>query len=103
MKLAYADAFKRDYKCLPREHQALVAKSLKPFMVGAGRHAATGNGMWAAKLRVHAMKGHSGIWEMTWSHSSPDGRATWQWDTASDGSRQVLFRRVGNHAIYKNP
>jgi hypothetical protein len=57
---------------------------------------------WPAKLRIKSVEGASGIWEMTWSFSGPDGRATFQWVTI-DGEVGIRWRRIGNHRILKEP
>lgn len=43
-----------------------------------------------------------GLWEMTWSFSGPDGRATFEFITL-DGEPHVRWRRIGTHAIYTSP
>jgi hypothetical protein len=48
------------------------------------------------------MKGTEGVWEMTWSFSGPDGRATFEWVKAG-GEIQIRWRRIGGHEIYRNP
>jgi len=42
------------------------------------------------------------IWEMTWSFSSPDGRATFEF-IDRDGEPSVLWRRIGTHKIFDGP
>src|ERR1700737_2000670 len=48
-----------------------------------------------------------GIFEMTWSFSGPDGRATWERTTVLDGEGgawpAVRWRRLGNHRIFRQP
>ena len=62
---------------------------------------------WPAKLRVRGIHGARGVYEMTWSFSGPDGRATWEWVSLTDeaGERQVAvrWRRIGDHAIFARP
>jgi len=43
-----------------------------------------------------------GIWEMTWSFSGPDGRATFALITV-DGEVVLRWRRIGGHAIFRRP
>ena len=57
---------------------------------------------WPKKLRVKAMAGAPGIWEMTWSFSGPDGRATFEWVEIS-GEPGVRWRRIGGHSIFGEP
>jgi hypothetical protein len=34
---------------------------------------------WPANLRVKQVVNAPGVFEMTWSFSGPNGRATWEW------------------------
>jgi hypothetical protein len=46
------------------------------------------------------------VWEMTWSFSGPDGRATWEWvnvDGEEGAQPAVRWRRIGDHRIFKAP
>jgi hypothetical protein len=66
------------------------------------RAAAGEDDPWHPSLRVKRVVGAPEVWEMTWSWKDPDGRATWEW-VQIGGERGVLWRRVGPHAIFKNP
>jgi hypothetical protein len=57
---------------------------------------------WPAILRVKSVQGRPGVWEMTWSFSGPDGRATFEWLTI-DGESRIRWRRVGGHDIFRAP
>ncbi len=48
------------------------------------------------------MAGTDGVWEMTWSFSGPDGRATFEW-ASIEGEVQIRWRRIGGHEIFKKP
>ncbi|HVC41711.1 MAG TPA: hypothetical protein VND54_07025 [Candidatus Saccharimonadales bacterium] len=56
---------------------------------------------------MKAVANAPGIFEMTWSFSLPDGRATWEWTTVvdTDGSRlpAVRWRRLGTHRTFREP
>ena len=39
---------------------------------------------------------------MTWSFASPDGRATFELRTV-DGELQCLWRRIGDHRVFRAP
>jgi hypothetical protein len=54
------------------------------------------------KLRVKPVAGAPGIWEMTWSFTGPDGRATFEWIDIA-GEPAVRWRRIGGHAIFASP
>jgi hypothetical protein len=43
------------------------------------------------------------IYSVTWSFSSPDGRATFHVEKADDGEPLLVWRRIGNHDIYEKP
>lgn len=48
------------------------------------------------------MQSAPGVWEVMWSFAGPDGRATFEFRTV-DGEISVLWRRIGDHSIYRNP
>jgi len=48
------------------------------------------------------MSGTEQVWEMTWSFSGPDGRATFEWVT-KDGDARIRWRRIGGHEIFRKP
>lgn len=103
MKFQTTSAFDRDFKHLPAEHQQQFrAVASGAFHAAAERAAAGGDRPWPNCLRVKPVEGTRGIWEMTWSKSNPDGRATWQW-VKFDGLSAILWRRVGDHAVLKTP
>lgn len=58
-------------------------------------------------LRVKGVKGATGIFEMTWAD---DGRATIAYgdlvvegESVRPGEPYIIWRRVGTHAIFKQP
>lgn len=52
-------------------------------------------------LRVKRVKGVEGIWEMSWA---ADGRATFEYGTERvPGDAHVVWRRIGTHAIFRQP
>ena len=53
------------------------------------------------RLRVKAIVAAPGLFEMTWSFSGPDGRATFEWMDL-DGEPAVRWRRVGGHRILED-
>jgi hypothetical protein len=58
-------------------------------------------GVLRASLRVKRVRGHDGIWEMTWA---PDGRATFRYGpSVRPGELHVIWRRVGGHEIFVKP
>jgi hypothetical protein len=57
---------------------------------------------WPKSARVSQLTEYPGIMEATWSSSGPDGRATFEWLTVEDEPR-IRWRRIGGHAIFKDP
>jgi hypothetical protein len=52
-------------------------------------------------LRVKAVQGARGIYELTWA---ADGRATFQFGrSVVDGEPHVIWRRIGGHEILRDP
>lgn len=103
MKSETTPAFDLDYRRLKPEHQqtfrAVVAESFAP---ACDAHAAEPARPWPAKLRVKAVRGASGVLEMTWSFASPDGRATFELVTV-DGELRCRWRRIGDHDVFRRP
>lgn len=54
-----------------------------------------------AGLRVKRVQATDEVWELSWA---PDGRATWQYGPqVRAGEPHVVWRRIGTHAIFRNP
>ncbi len=87
--------FHGDYARLSPEEQLAFRRALGRFVDGLRR------GRFAAGLRVKAMDGHAGVWEMTWA---PNGRATFQYgDPVVPGEQHIVWRRIGTHTIFREP
>jgi hypothetical protein len=95
-------SFERDYDRLSAAEQKLLRKALAEFVPACDRYAADSAAKWPAGLRVKDVEGAPGIWEMTWSFSGPDGRATFEW-AQIDGALGVRWRRIGGHSIFRVP
>lgn len=103
MKFERTSRFDADFAALPREHQQQFRALIADFHAACeGYVSSKGSAPWPQRLRVRSMTSAPGIWEMTWSFSSPDGRATFEF-VHRDGEIRVLWRRIGHHGIYKNP
>jgi hypothetical protein len=102
VRYAVLDSFKADYKRLSTSEQNLFRTALRDFIEACDRHAADPSTAWPASLRVKGVENAPGVLEMTWSFSGPDGRATFEW-IQIDGQLAVRWRRLGGHAIFKNP
>src|SRR5680860_68612 len=99
-------AFESDFGRLSSAEKRMFRDAVKAFTEACDRSvAARGAVEWPAALRVRDVEGAPGVWELTWSSSGPDGRATWQWDSVEvEDARYpaVLWRRVGGHAIFRD-
>ena len=102
MKYVVLDSFKADYKRLSESDRARFKAALPDFIAACDRSAVDHAVSWPATLRVKAVQSAPGIWEMTWSFSGPDGRATFEW-VQVDGQLAVRWRRIGDHSIFKDP
>lgn len=107
MRFETTEAFDADYKRLKPEHQRAfraVAKDKFAAACDSWAEAILGGQIyvWPKSLRVDALTGAAGIWEMTWSFASPDGRATFQL-VRVDGEWYCRWRRVGDHGVYRSP
>jgi hypothetical protein len=89
------ERFWRGYAQLSREERAAFQRMRRRFVADlrAGRL--------RVGLRVRALEGHEGIYEITWA---PDGRATFHYGEARrPGEAHIVWRRVGGHEIFDNP
>jgi hypothetical protein len=88
--------FARDFASLTPQQQRAFFAAVKLFVedMSSGRGCRAG-------LRVKRVRGADDVWEITWA---PDGRATWQYgDERQPGQPHVIWRRVGTHAIFREP
>lgn len=109
MRWQATESFERDHRRLSGEEKDLFHKAVNDFNAACdafieSRHP------WPAHLRVKSVQGARGIFEMTWSFSGPDGRATWEWAEVEveEGGRSVKYpavrwRRLGGHEIFDRP
>lgn len=103
MKFETTPAFDADYRRLKPEHAAEFKKVVREkFVPACDAFAADPGKPWLSSLRVKAVRAAPGVLEMTWSFTSPDGRATFELVTV-DGELRVRWRRVGDHDVFKNP
>ncbi|HEX7590424.1 MAG TPA: hypothetical protein VF375_00595 [Candidatus Limnocylindrales bacterium] len=102
MKYLVLASFRADYKRLSRDEQAAFQSTLKDFAQACDRYAADSSTAWPASLRVRDLQNAPGVLEMTWSFSGPDGRATFEW-VQIEGRLGLRWRRIGDHAIFKEP
>lgn len=87
-------AFRRDLRRLTPEQRKAFRAAVEVFVedLRAGRGFRRG-------LRVKKMRGHEGIWEISWA---ADGRATFQFGEGT-GEVHIVWRRIGTHSIFVDP
>jgi hypothetical protein len=102
VKYQRTEAFVGDYRRLSDAEKAGFRDALKAFVIAAERVASEPGAAWPSSLRVKSVAGARGVWEMAWSFSGPDGRATFEW-VRIDGEPAIRWRRVGGHEIFKTP
>lgn len=101
MKYDRAPEFDGDYGRLSTRERRLF-KDAVHAMIEASRREPGRVPHWPASLRVRPVRTVSGVYEMTWSFSGPDGRATFEilWE----GNEPILrWRRIGGHEIFREP
>lgn len=110
MRYERTASFKADYKKLSDAEQLLFRKAALEFAAASERMVEDPTHAWPSSLRVKSVRGAPGVWEMTWSFSGPDGRATWEWttveiedDAQTTRTPAIRWRRVGNHSIFSDP
>ena len=103
MKFERTPAFDGDWKWLAEPERVKSRAAVQEdFHPACERRRVDPAAPWPKKLRIRNVEGAPGIWEMTWSFSGPDGRATFEW-VEIDGQPGIRWRRVGGHAIFGDP
>jgi hypothetical protein len=92
----WAPRFRADWDRLTPAQQAAFLAAVTQFVADMRRRRGFRKG-----LRVKAVQGAAGIFEMTWAD---DGRATSTFGEAViEGEPHVVWRRVGTHEIFGRP
>jgi len=95
--------FDADEQRLSDEERARFRRvAVSQFAPAAERISVRPGTSWPRALRVRCVQGAPGVWEMTWSFSGPDGRATFEW-IEIDAQPAIRWRRVGGRAIFSEP
>jgi hypothetical protein len=92
----WLERFRLDLNKLGPEQQAAFRAAVRAFVEDLER------GNFRKGLRVKAVQGVDGVWEMTWA---ADGRATFSYgDERRPSHQHVIWRRIGNHAsVFRAP
>jgi hypothetical protein len=102
VKFELTDSFRGDRRRLSRNTRKIIDDVLPDFVAACDRFAADPATGWPDSLRVKAVEGAPGVFEMTFSFSGPDIRATFEWITI-EGEPAVRWRRIGDHRIFRRP
>jgi hypothetical protein len=102
VKFDVEDDFVADYRRLTNEERALFRQAIRQINEADARRGDRPIPQRPASLRVRRLRDAPGIWEMTWSFSGPDGRATFALINV-DGEVVLKWRRIGGHAIFRRP
>lgn len=103
MRFEWTPQFSADLKRLTEhEYQLFRRVAREEFSPACDRYIADPGQPWPRRLRVQPMTGTEQVWEMTWSFSGPDGRATFEW-VRREGEVRVRWRRIGGHGIFRKP
>lgn len=102
MKFELTEPFRGDLKRLSNADYAIVRSKLRVFAAACDRYAGDPSSKWPASLRVKPVETAPGVFEVTFSFSGPDIRATFEW-ISIDGELSVRWRRIGGHQIFSQP
>ena len=102
MKFELTESFLADRDRLSDAERAVVREVLPRFVAACERFAADPATPWPNSLRVRDVEGAPGVFEMTFRFAGPDIRATFEW-IRIEGDLGVRWRRIGGHAIFRNP
>jgi len=87
--------FRRDFDNLTPRQQRAVLAMVRILVTGLREQ------HFAPRLRVKRLQRHEGIREVTWA---ADGRATFEYGAeVRAGDPHIIWRRVGTHAIFREP
>jgi hypothetical protein len=88
--------FGADFDALTPDQQRAFLAAVAQFVDDLQR-----GGPFRKGLRVKGIKGAAGIFEMTWA---PDGRATFEYGASMISDEvHVVWRRIGTHAVLRQP
>jgi hypothetical protein len=92
-------ALEADFRRLPKRDRARFRQVvLEEFSPACDAFRATPSTPFLDRLRAKPVVAAPGVFEMTWSFSGPDGRATFDWIDL-DGEPAIRWRRIGGLRI----
>jgi hypothetical protein len=96
--------FDRDFRKLSKDEREAFRTFIREQFIPAvkGYEEDVTHFSWPKGLRYEHLNATRGIYAITRSFSGPDGRATFEYETF-EGEIFLVWRRIGRHAIYKNP
>jgi len=102
LKFELTERFRGDLGRLTSSDYAIVRSKLGDFAAACDRYAGDPSMKWPASLRVKPVEAAPGVFEVTFSFSGPDIRATFEW-ISIEGELAVRWRRIGNHRVFNQP
>lgn len=100
MKFTATDAFDFDFARLSRhQRHGLIAAIRQGIPATAGAHSA--DAQWPASLNFRLRSVH--VYSITWSPDSRYAHATFHFEKDDEGDTVLVWRRIGDHSIYKDP
>ena len=103
MKYKLEASFRADLARLSPADRALFARVVREtFLPAIERRRKDPSVPWPASLRIRRIARAPGVWEMTWSFSGPDGRATFEWIRIGK-EPAIRWRRIGGHDVFGEP
>ena len=88
--------FKREFMALPSDRQAVFIQAVRDWVKDLKAH-----GIQPNDPRVAGLSSAPGVFEFRWA---ANGRATFEWGVQQvAGEPHVRWRRIGTHAILKQP
>jgi hypothetical protein len=92
-------AFEADYRRLTKRERTMFQRVVvEAFSPACDPFRADPSLPFPDRLRVKPVVGARGLFEMTWSFTGADGRATFEWIDL-DGEPAIRWRRIGGHRI----
>lgn len=102
MKFRVSAEFEAQYRRLSDQERGLFRDAVVAINDAYARRGNAPLPVWPARLWIKPIVDAPGIWELTWSFSGPDGRATFELFSAEDETG-IFWRRIGTHRVFRDP